>query len=124
MPRPSLPEMLRSLDRFTTLMRQRIEEEEHAGRREWGDYTPEQLVPRLAEQFTEILSAAGRGLPSDHLIRSCADLANYALIFADTVSRRGAASLEGMVAPEYACGHDERHDHPARFEVGGKRSAS
>jgi hypothetical protein len=95
----TLAERLAQVDEFAILMKQRIEEEERAGRDEWDTWTVAQLLPRVAECMSEVFTAVSGGLSPDEFARSCANLANYCMIVSHLALSRGLEDTKSMQAP-------------------------
>lgn len=85
-PRMTLDERLSRVDLFADLMKQRLREEDD--RDEWDTWTAAQLVPRILENASEVVTALSGNLPPADVERCCANLANYAMIMADVFVRR------------------------------------
>lgn len=100
MPKMSLQERLFRIDQFVAIMKQRVIDEEHAGRQEWDTWTIPQLLPRLIEETSEVFSALSGGLTVKEFIKHCADAANYAGILADIAMHRGLNEAIPVRSPE------------------------
>ena len=98
-PRMTLEDRLKQVDRFAALMKQRIVEEEHAGRDEWDTWTVLQLLPRVAECGSEVFTAISGGLSAEEVARCCANLANYSMIVSHLALSRGLEDTRAMQAP-------------------------
>lgn len=100
MPKMSLEERLFRIDQFVAMMKQRVIDEEHAGRQEWDTWTIPQLLPRFIEEASEVLTALSGGLSVKEFVKHCADAANYAGILADIAMHRGLTEALTIRSPE------------------------
>jgi hypothetical protein len=95
----TLGERLTQVEDFAAYMKQRIIEEETAGRDEWDTWTTLQLMVRVQECTSELFTALSGGLTPDEFARCCANLANYAMIVATHALKRGLDDTKPMRAP-------------------------
>ncbi len=89
----------REFEEFVDLMRERLREEEDAGRKEWSCLTAPQLMTRFLEEVSEVFSAVSNGLPEADVMRACADAANYAAFIATVVAVRGLEETGPLLIP-------------------------
>lgn len=99
MPKMTLSERLKQVDDFALIMKERIIEEEHAGRNEWDTWTIAQLLVRVVECTAEVLSAVSGALPPEDFARSCANLSNYSMICTHLALSRGMEDTRSLQSP-------------------------
>lgn len=68
---------------FAEQMAVKLRENEHKGG--WDRCNPYWLIDRLKEEVAELEQAMDDGLPSEEIIRECADIGNFAMMVADVV---------------------------------------
>lgn len=70
---------------FAVEMEIKLAQNRHKGNRSgWLHDSPESLIERIGDEFGELCEAIGRRDPSQHVYREAADVANFAMMTADS----------------------------------------
>ena len=85
---------------FAHEMERKLAQNRHKGDRSgWLHVSPESLIERIGDEFGELCEAVDRRDPSQHVYDEAADVANFAMMVADSYGYAVGKGLIERVAP-------------------------